>query len=330
MLSERSVKRFGSESCWSRRNSESATAFGLGRQRRAARRRDVDDAVPATRRPDDAPERGEEALLEEARGHAVRGDHQVLDDLATAALVDERERDDLAVLRDGAGFGRLELECAVLDATTTKPPRRLFLHEQLIAERGVLRDLGRRLAATIEPRAHVLVDELRVVAQARAVHLGRDDRPVRGDRHVRHDREAIDAGEQRGHVARQLVRQHRERRHAGVERRGVRRGMAVEGRLLRDEHVDVRDADPHADRAVGEALRDLDLIEVGRLAVVDRRPEQLALVAHVGGIARAAARKPASSAARGKSTTNPSCVATFFAIATRSMCGWSFIGVRVA
>ena len=286
MLSDRSVNRFGSESCWSRRNSESATAFGSAgsfapRVAATSTMRSQRRGVRTTRRSDAKSRSSRKRAVD-----AVGGDHQVLDDARGRGSCRRAERDDLAVLRDGTRFGGLELERAVLDATTTKAPRRLLLHEQLIGERGVLRDLGRRLAATIEPRSDVLVDELRVVrrrarytsdamiepsgAIVMSVTTARRSTPASSD--------VTSLDSSSGSIGK--------RRDAGVERRGVRRGVAIEGRLLRDEHVDVGDADPHADRAVGEALRDLDLIEVGRLAVVDRRPEQLALVAHVCGIAR--------------------------------------------
>jgi len=42
-------------------------------------------------------------------------------------------------------------------------------------------------------------------------------------------------------------------------------------------------ADQDLDVAIGQALGDLDLVEIFRGVVVDRRPEQVAQVGHFGG-----------------------------------------------
>ena len=53
----------------------------------------------------------------------------------------------------------------------------------------------------------------------------------------------------------------------------------VNRRPLADERVHVGDGDLDPRRAVGQAFRDLELIEVARRLVVDGRPGQLAQVA---------------------------------------------------
>src|SRR5205085_3064887 len=63
-----------------------------------------------------------------------------------------------------------------------------------------------------------------------------------------------------------------------VDGDGVTRGVAVEARAGGNEGVHVRDADEHAVAAPGEALGVLDLVEVARLSVVNRRPKESAHV----------------------------------------------------
>jgi len=52
---------------------------------------------------------------------------------------------------------------------------------------------------------------------------------------------------------------------------------------LWDKGIHVGDADQDLDVAIGQALGDLDLVEIFRGVVVDRRPEQVAQVGHFGG-----------------------------------------------
>ena len=58
--------------------------------------------------------------------------------------------------------------------------------------------------------------------------------------------------------------------------------VLVDGRVRRNERVDVGDRHQHLDVAVRQPLGHLDLIEVARRVVVDRRPEQAAQIANVG------------------------------------------------
>ena len=57
--------------------------------------------------------------------------------------------------------------------------------------------------------------------------------------------------------------------------------MLVDRGLLRDEGINVGDADHDFHVAIGDAFGDLDLIEVARGVVVDGRPEQIAQIADV-------------------------------------------------
>ncbi len=66
-----------------------------------------------------------------------------------------------------------------------------------------------------------------------------------------------------------------------VDRARVLRGVLVDRRAAVHERVDVGDPDAHADtRRRGRRSSDLDLIEVARVVVVDRRPRQMPKITH--------------------------------------------------
>ena len=138
-----------------------------------------------------------------------------------------------------------------------------------------------------QPRRHVFVDELRVVAHQRAVHLLAADLAARIDHELDDQRRAIDVRKERREIVREALGEHRKDGEARVERRRRARGVLVDRAVLRHEGVDVGDADQNANVAVRQALAHLDLIEIARLAVVDRRPEertQIALAVDEGGL----------------------------------------------
>ena len=86
-----------------------------------------------------------------------------------------------------------------------------------------------------------------------------------------------------------------------------------------DERVDVGDRDEDLHRAVGERLGDGELVEVARIVVVDRGPQQLAQVADrriaVGG--RGGEVAQVGRAAGGKSGSSPRWIMTRRAMAWR-------------
>ena len=93
--------------------------------------------------------------------------------------------------------------------------------------------------------------------------------------HLDDDGEPILVVVERGQVGRQPLRQHREdlgRR--GVDRRRVGPGVRVDRRALLDQRVDVGDRDQDLDAAACERLARRELVEVERIVVVDRAPEQ--------------------------------------------------------
>ena len=59
--------------------------------------------------------------------------------------------------------------------------------------------------------------------------------------------------------------------------------MSIDGRVFGDKSIDVGDADHYFDVAIGQALGNLDLVEIFRCIVVDRRPKQIAQITHLVG-----------------------------------------------
>ncbi len=54
--------------------------------------------------------------------------------------------------------------------------------------------------------------------------------------------------------------------------------MLIYGGVLRDEGINICDAHQHTRLTCGQPLSYLDLVEISRSVVIDRRPEQIAQV----------------------------------------------------
>jgi len=67
-----------------------------------------------------------------------------------------------------------------------------------------------------------------------------------------------------------------------VDGRRVRSRVAVYGRVLLDDPVDVRHRYEDLDRPIAKRFGDRELIEIPRVVIVDRGPEQVAEVAKAG------------------------------------------------
>jgi len=109
---------------------------------------------------------------------------------------------------------------------------------------------------------------------------------------------------------------------ARVDRRRLARGMLIDRRLFRNEGIDVGDAYHHLDAAVGKAFGKLDLIEIARSVVVDRRPQKAAQIADTatGADLRRIRfqRRQLLGNFRGKVGWKPRCDMTSLAMACRS------------
>ena len=250
----------------------------LGWQRRAVAARQLDDATPALRLAHDAANARAALRLEELRDRDVARDHEILDQVARVILVHDLEVDDLAVLRDRRRLDRLELERAVAHALGLEPLRRLVLELELLGQHLVAGDLLRRRARRRARRRRRRRRASRGCEPSRGRRRTRSTSPLRVDHRLDRDREAVLAFVERRAVRRQLFGQHRKDVDAGVDRRAVGERVLVDRRALRHERIDVGDGDDEPDIAVGQPLRDLDLVEIARLVVVDRRPGLVAQV----------------------------------------------------
>ena len=138
-------------------------------------------------------------------------------------------------------------------------------------------------AVALEPGGDAVVRELGVVADAAR---GRSSEPATVpsavDRHLDDDRQPVLVSVERRQVGRQLLRQHREDLAPPCRPTSCwpRRGRRCAEPFV-DQRVDVGDRDE--DRLAAPSprgLRDRELIEIARVVVVDRRPRELAQVAH--------------------------------------------------
>jgi hypothetical protein len=134
--------------------------------------RQLDDAIPAIRHAQHAAQRGEPLVREEPCRNAVRGDHEVLDQLLRAIrLVGTQSRELLAV-EHGARLRCLELERATLVADVAQALRDAVLRTQLRVQPVDGRQRRRRGRASFEPRRDAVVRKLCVVAHDGTIDVG--------------------------------------------------------------------------------------------------------------------------------------------------------------
>ncbi len=145
---------------------------------------------------------------------------------------------------------------------------------------------GRRGPGSVEPGGDAVVCELGAIDHHRLIDVRFTHRSVGIDRHLDDDRQPLLTLRQRREVGGKLLRKHREDLGSGVNRRGVGRRVTVDRGTLLDDRVDVGHRDEDLHRAALGRHRDRELIEIARIVVVDRGPEQAAKVAErpaVGG-----------------------------------------------
>ena len=252
-----------------------------GRRQAIARLgRESDDAIPPLGRLHHAADRRGRAAVEEPGADAVGRDHQILDERLRAV---RRLRPQVAqrlAVEERLHLDRLEIERAVLVAEAAERLRHPVLQPQLRLHAVDGGDRLRHRAAAVQPRVDGVVGELRAVRDPRAVHVRSVERSVGGDDEVDDHRQSILPGGERRQIRRELFRQHRKNHGRRVDRRRVHRGVPIDGRAFGDEGVDVGDRDEHPRRVTGERLGHRQLIEVARVVVVDRAPEELAQVPH--------------------------------------------------
>ena len=247
-------------------------------------RRKGDDALPALGGAEDPPQRGEAACLEELRGHAVGGDHEVLDQLPRAVRLVGSEIGEHVTVEHRPGLERLEAQRAAVMAQRLHRLRDPILKPELRVEAGDRGDARRRRRRAVEPRGDGVVGELGVVDDARAIDVAARRCAVRPDRHIDDHREPLPALAEGGEVGRQLLGEHRKDFGRRVHRGRVRLRVAVDRGALPHDRVHVGDRDQDRHRVAARRLGDRELVEIPRVVVVDGGPEETAKVPD-GGIA---------------------------------------------
>ena len=132
----------------------------------------------------------------------------------------------------------------------------------------------RRGRGSIQPRGDPVVGELRAIHHHRPVDAGFPHCAVGANLHLDHDSQPFFAVGKRREVGREPLRKHRKDFGGGINRGGVGPRVAIDSRAFFYDRVDVRHRDENLYRAARELLRDRKLIEVERIIVVDRGPQQ--------------------------------------------------------
>ena len=238
-----------------------------------------DDPVPPLRLAHDSANRRRVVLEQEDGDRPVGRNHEVLDQVARPVAPRDREIDHLAIHHHRRRLDALEIECSRQAPRSAQPLRRVVLHAHLFAERRPAGDCLRRGAVALEPGADRVVGKLCAVVDECSVDERVAECAVARDIELDDDGKAILAFVERGEVGRQSLGQHRKDGDASVDGCRVGRRVLVRRGAERDERLDVGNADADANTAVSQRLAHLDLVEVARAAVVDRRPWQCTHVA---------------------------------------------------
>ena len=130
-------------------------------------------------------------------------------------------------------------------------------------------ELARRWRFVFEPHSDRIVGELGAVTNQCPTNRSVGDISVGRDIELYHHRQTILTLPERSEIGGELVGEHREDRHAGVDGGGIGRRVCIGGGANLNERLDVSDADPYADGIVGQQFREFDLVEIARLTIVD-------------------------------------------------------------
>ena len=241
-----------------------------------------DDATPALGRMQHAADGRIACRFEKIRDHAVGRDHQVFDQLLRSVLRIGPQVGQRAVHEHRPRLDRLQAERAALYALFLQGLRDFVLQPQLRFETLDGRELRGRRRFAFEPRGSAVVGELGSIENAGAIDRRGSHFTVTGDREFDHDRKPLFGFDQRCEIGREAFGQHRENPCGGIDRRGVGLRVRVDRRVLRDHGIDVGNRDQHFACAIGKPLAHRELVEVARVVVVDRAPQQVAQIAYGG------------------------------------------------
>jgi hypothetical protein len=226
------------------------------------------------------PQRREILVRQKARGDAVGGDHEVLDELLGAVLLLGGEVLDLVCVKHRPRLDGLQVEGAVLVPERPELLRHRVLEPQVGVQAGDRGNRFRHRPVALQPGRDVVVGKLCVVVDEGLVEVGAIEGAVLPDRHLDRDRRPILLVGERREVGGKPFGQHGKGLGRRVDRGRVGLRVSVDGRPLGHQSVHVRDRHQHPDRAVRQRLRHGELVKVERLVVVDRGPAQVTQVVH--------------------------------------------------
>jgi hypothetical protein len=131
------------------------------------------------------------------------------------------------------------------------------------------------LGLALEPGGDGIVGELGAVVDGGAVDVGAGDLAVGLDDHLDDHGEAVFACHQGGQVPGEALREHGVDLGGGVDGGRVLARVGVDCGALGNQGVDVGDGDEETGPAALEGFGDGDLVEISRVVVVDRAPEEV-------------------------------------------------------
>jgi len=130
-----------------------------------------------------------------------------------------------------------------------------------------------------QPRADGVVGELRLVLDERAIDLGGGYLALGVHGHLDDHGEALVVFSERREIGREALGQHRKDLGRRVDRRRVGARVFVGRRAVGHERVHVGNRHEQFRPAAAERFGHRQLVQIARIVVVDRRPQQGALVA---------------------------------------------------
>ncbi len=182
-------------------------------------------------------------------------------------------------IEDRPGLDRLETQRAVLMPQVLHRLRDPILDPELLVNSRDRRQPWRCGPGSVEPGGDAVVGELGVIDHHRLIDVRFAHGTVGIDRHLDDDGQPLLTCGERREVGGKLLGKHREDLGGGVNGRGVSPCVTVDRGTFPDDRVDVGDRDEDFHRAARGRHRDRELIEIARIVVVDRCPEQATKVA---------------------------------------------------